>query len=58
MRKCPFCGAEINLVFPYFTKLENGKWCLIHHCNEHICVVISAETKEEVITKWNGEGDV
>ena len=57
MRKCPFCGAEVKFVYPYLIFMEDlGKWGLFHHCNEHRSVIITAETKEEVIALWN-EGD-
>ena len=59
MRKCPFCKASVQLSFPYLVFLEKtNKWTFVHHCDEQSSVVLSADTKEEIIARWNGDGDV
>ena len=59
MRKCPFCGEEVKFEYPYLMFMEDlDKWVLFHHCNEKCGVIITADTKVEVIDKWNGEIDV
>jgi hypothetical protein len=53
MRKCPFCGAEVKFENPYLLYLEQlNKWCLMHHCNDKKMVMITADSKEDVIAEW------
>lgn len=51
---CPFCKAELNdrLDINYNERME--KWVLMHWCNgTDTTIMIVADTKEEVIERWN-----
>lgn len=53
MRKCPFCGKEPDMGFPWLMYLDEiEKWSLQHLCNEGIAVFITADTKEELFELW------
>ena len=59
MRKCPFCGAEINIEYPNLDYLESRDiWIYNHYCemtDEPLDVVLSiyGKTKQEVIDKFD-----
>lgn len=63
MRVCPFCRRTVKAVYPdihYFE--EKDIHVFTHFCgvNEPLSVGITVvgKTVEEVIARWNGEGDV
>ena len=59
MRKCPFCGAEIEVAYPYLGELRNGGMVFYHYCKfeEELGTVITiyGKTEEEIIAKLTGE---
>ena len=59
MRKCPFCGGMPTFEYPYLMHQEKeNRWTLFHYCDNNITVIVTADTVEKVIQKWNGENDV
>ena len=55
MRKCPFCKSEVKFASPYLFYLdERNEWGFSHHCCNGLMVFITAETKEEILPKWDG----
>jgi hypothetical protein len=59
MRKCPFCEKKVVFAMPQLVHLPQfGKWTFMHHCNDDISVFIIKDTKEEIITEWNGSEEV
>lgn len=53
-KKCPFCKQKVQFIFPYLMYLEERKtWNFHHGCNNDLSILISADTKEGVIEKWN-----
>lgn len=60
MRKCPFCGKEIDDGYPYLHfNMQMGKWIFDHWCDlvnptSDCGITIYGKTKQEVIDKWNG----
>lgn len=57
MRKCPFCKKEALYHGLGFIQLEDGRWNFMHHCDLSSNVMITADTKEEIIKIWDGEYD-
>jgi hypothetical protein len=52
---CPFCKGELN---PQIEIRHNGimnKWVLFHACDKEAAtsIMMTADTKEEVIKRWN-----
>ena len=64
MKRCPFCGAEVEEQFPYFYFHEGmEEWVFSHYCpheGETLAVSISlwGKTREEVIERWNARAEV
>ena len=62
MRVCPFCRRTVKAEYPDLHYIEEKDiYIFTHFCelNEpSVSVTIIGKTKEEVIAKWNGEGDV
>ena len=57
-RKCPFCNKEVKFAYPYLMYLEEEKkWSFLHHCGDGLSILISADTREEVIEKWDGSDE-
>ena len=51
---CPFCKKKIveEVELNYNEKMK--KWAFFHMCEGvHVCTTIVADTKEEVIERWN-----
>lgn len=52
---CPFCKAKLNsrLDINYNGLME--RWVLMHWCNDNTdtTIMMVADTKEEVIERWN-----
>lgn len=59
LRKCPFCGKEVDGGYPFLHYNElMGKWFFDHWCDMEnpttLWVSCQGETEQEVIDKWNG----
>jgi hypothetical protein len=60
MRKCPFCGAEVNFDYPHLTQFtDDNTWSFYHYCKHEedklgVVITIYGESKEEIIAKWDG----
>lgn len=61
LRKCPFCGEEVEMRFPYFHYHEGmDRWVIYHACGcdknfeDGLSVFITGKTEEKVIDYWNG----
>ena len=64
MKRCPFCGNEVNENYPYFYYHKGLKlWTFSHNCphtgkDVPISINIFEKTREEVIERWNHRGKV
>lgn len=57
MKKCPLCGAEVGTRVLWIEKLNQYGFshCCYHNGSEEPTVFISiyADTKEEIVERWN-----
>ena len=58
MRVCPFCKKMPHFGMPELLQLSDGKWSFYHHCSDKLGILITADTKEEVLCIWEGDEGV
>lgn len=54
MRNCPLCGKKVHFGMPQLLRLSDGQWSFMHHCSEKAGIMITADTKEEILQIWEG----